>query len=475
MKILLINISLRPNPARILLPIGLGYVASAMDRAGFEFDLLDLDAHPQSPEQTEQFLRTHRYDVVAMGCIVTGYKYVKWISQTIREAFPDTVIIVGNTVAQSIPNILLSKTEADVAVMGEGDETIVELLQRLETSRDLEGILGIWYKQNGTIVSNLSRPVIKNVDEIPFPNWDLFDIEVYINKMFLPTDEFLPPLPFEQIRPLLVNTARGCPYSCTFCYHIFRGEKYRYHSAESIVKEMLHWHEHYGINHFGFADELTFFAPRQAEHFADVLLASDLQVWWTADARSKLFFKDEHIEVARKLKQVGCMALGFSLESADPDILKWMDKRVGPKEFSRQVQILREAGIISHTSLVFGYPNETEETIKATINCCIANDVYPSAGYLLPQPGSPMYEYALEYGHIQDEEEYLLAMGDRQDLRINMTQIPDAELELILKRELQRCKTELGLDLPDKALLRKYAVYSPKEETKQKTVPVPLH
>ena len=94
MKILVINIGLRPNPKLIMLPLGLGYVVSAIKRDGFEFDLLDLDAHPQPPEITEKYLRTHRYDVVAMGCIVTGYKYVKWLSRIIKDAFPDTMIIV---------------------------------------------------------------------------------------------------------------------------------------------------------------------------------------------------------------------------------------------------------------------------------------------------------------------------------------------------------------------------------------------
>ena len=467
MKILVINIALRPNPPRILLPIGLGYVVSSMKRAGFEFDLLDLDAHPQSPEQTERFLCTHRYDVVAMGCIVTGYKYVKWLSQTIKEAFPDTVIVVGNTVAQSIPHVLLSKTAADVAVTGVGDETIVELLERLQTSRDLEGIHGVWYRRNDTIVSNPPRPVIENIDQIPIPYWDLFDMEVYIQRTITPMDEVLPPIPFEEVRPMVINTARGCPYNCTFCYHIFHGEKYRWRSAESIVREMRHHHERYGVNHFIFADELTFFSPKQAEHFADGLLATGLQVWWVGDCRSGLFSKDEHVEVARKLKQSGCMALGFALESADPDILKWMDKKVGPEAFSRQVEILRKAGVIPCTSLVLGYPIETEGTIKATIDCCIASGVYPSAGYLLPQPGSVMYDYAMEHGYIQDEEAYLLTMGDRQDLCLNMTQIPDDKLEAIVKRELLRCRNEVGLDLPDEALLKRYSGRLPRHDERQ--------
>ena len=458
MKILLINIALRENPARILLPIGLGYIASAMDRAGFSFDLLDLDAHPRSPEQTERYLRTHQYDVVAMGCIVTGYRHVKWISKTIKAAFPSTTIIVGNTVAQSIPSILLTKTGADIAVMGEGDETIVDLLTRLRSSHNLEGIKGIWYKLNGQIIKNPQRSVIPEIDDIPFPNWDLFDVEVYINKMFRPDDEFSAPVPYQELRPILVNTARGCPYRCTFCYHAFLGEKYRWRSAESVIEEMKTLHNKYQINHFGFADELTFSTAKQADHFADTLKASGLKVWWTADCRSGLFFNDEHIEVARKLKQVGCTALGFSLESADPEILKQMQKKVGPEQFLRQVEILKKAEIIAHTSLVFGYPTENKDTIRSTIDCCISAGVYPSGGFLLPQPGSPMYDYCLENGYIKDEEDYLLRIGDRQDLHLNLTQMSDAEFISTVETELKRCRDALAINLSDDSLLKKYSV-----------------
>jgi radical SAM superfamily enzyme YgiQ (UPF0313 family) len=425
-----------------------------MKRAGFEFDLLDMDAHPQSPEQTERFLRTHSYDVVAMGCIVTGYKYVKWLSATIKENFPETVVVVGNTVAQSIPKILLSKTDADVAVMGEGDEVIVELLERLQTSRNLEGIQGIWYRHEADFAQNPPRRVIEDLDNIPFPNWDLFDIEVYIQSMTKLRAEPLPPIPHEQIRVMTINTARGCPYNCTFCYHIFRGEKYRWRSAASVIREMQYHHEHYGINNFAFHDELTFFSIEQVASFAEALLAKGLHVYWKAECRSGLFVKDEHVEVVRKLKEAGCLELGFSLESSNLDILGWMNKRVGPDVFSRQVEILTRGGLAAATSIVIGYPNETEETIKATIDCCIANSIYPSTGYLLPQPGSPMYKWALEHGYIKDEEAYLLTMGDRQDLRLNMTQLADEQLEAIVKRELGRCNRELRLGLPEAGLLK---------------------
>jgi len=106
------------------------------------------------------------------------------------------------------------------------------------------------------------------------------------------------------------------------------------------------------------------------------------------------------------------------------------------------------------TSLVLGYPQETPETIRKTFDCCIENRIYPSAGYLLPQPGSGMYDYAVENGFIEDEEEYLLKMGDRQDLRLNMTRMSDEDIEMEVLEGLKRCNEALNIGLDDDQLIK---------------------
>lgn len=454
MKILFINIALRQTSGPKYLPLGLCYIISAVKRAGYGYDLLDLDANQLSKEQTELFLRTHRYDIVAMGCIVTGYRHVKWLAQVIEEAFPDTIIIVGNSVASSIPNILLNKTKTDIAVIGEGDQTILDLLRAIQNKSDLGSVHGIAYKQNNDIKCSPRREVIRDIDQIRIPDWDIFNVDLYIASLLPYLDEPYPPIPREKVRSFIINTARGCLYNCTFCYHVFRGHKYRWRSPSSIIIEMRYDQERYGINHFYFWDELTLFSIKQAEAFADAMLASGLQVYWRSSCISGLFSKDEHVEVAKKLKDAGALGIGFSLESADPEILKWMNKKATIEAFSRQVEILRRAGLPVTTSIVLGYPNETEKTIKATIDCCIASGIYPSAGYLLPQPGTPMYDYALKHGYIKDEEEYILSMGDRQDLHLNMTQMSDHELEAIVQSELGRCSRALGLNHKPEMLLK---------------------
>lgn len=131
-----------------------------------------------------------------------------------------------------------------------------------------------------------------------------------------------------------------------------------------------------------------------------------------------------------------------------------MGKRATPQQFTRQREILDRAGIPTLTSLVFGYPNETRETIEMTLQCCLENGVYPSAGYLLPQPGTPMYTYALEHGYIPDEDAYLLSLGDRQDLRLNMTSMSDAELEGAVQSGLRTVSEALRIGLSEGHLLK---------------------
>ena len=454
MRVLMINIPLRPDSSRKHFPIGLSYVASSAKRAGYEVDILDLDAHARPTGEVADFISKGQYSVIGMGCIVTGYRHIKALSTLIKEVNPDTLIVAGNSVASSIPEILLSRTKVDIVVLGEGDETFPDLLEAISSGRDLSTVEGIAFRQDGRLFKTPDRPLITNIDSIPHPFWDMFDMECYIDNMSKNANEPLPPIDRAEIRAFNINTARGCPFRCSFCYHVFFGKKYRWRSPKSIIEEMRFLNSKYGTNLFSFHDELTFFSAEQANEFASALLDSALKVYYIADCRSGIFYKDEHVEVARKLKGSGCLSLSYSLESASPEILKWMNKKLTAEQFSRQREILKRAGLASLTSLVIGYPNETKETIEMTFQCCLDNGIYPSAGYLLPQPGTPMYDYAIEKGFITDEEEYLMAMGDRQDLRVNMTAMSDEELETLIGDGLKRINDALGIGLSSGQLLK---------------------
>lgn len=453
MKILVINVSLRPQSREKLFPIGLGYITTAMKNAGFDFDILDIDAYRHSDQEVESFLRNNKYDIICIGCMVTGYKIVKSLSSLIKEFYPETIIIVGNSVATSIVNTLLTYTKVDITVMGEGDETIVDLLNTIHQGKSLDNVRGICFVKEGKIMPTPARPLIRDISKLPCIDFSIFDVDLYIQNSKISVSDPLP-IPRDEVRALPVNTARGCVANCDFCYHVFKGVPYRYRTPDSIVSEIKSLIEKYSLNYINFWDELTLFSKKQTLALVQKIIDENLHFYWTGNCRTSLFSSEEDIPIIEKMKEAGCVGVLYSLESAEPEILKAMNKRTTVEQFSKQTQLFHKAGLAVWTSLVLGYPQETPETIRKTFECCIENKIYPSTGYLLPQPGSAMYDYAVKNSFITDEEEFLMMMGDRQDLRINMTSMSDTEFEEHVLKWLKKCNEELNVGLKDEQLIK---------------------
>lgn len=453
MNILLVNVAVRPESPVKIFPIGLGYVATAIKRAGYGFDLIDIDAYRYSDEQVDQLLQQKEYAVVGLGCVVTGYKLVKDLVARVRQLQPGATIIVGNTVASSVPEILLTRTEADVAVMGEGEVTMVELLRTLEQKGRLAAVAGICYLEDGRFVANPLRPAIKDIDALPWIDYSIFDVGAYLeNTRSRVSDDF--PIPKDQFCALPINTARGCIGRCTFCYHAFIDDPYRRRSSSSILGEIAALSKQFGLNVVHFSDELTFYKKQQIFEFSQAIIDSGLKFLWNCQCRVGMFDSEDDLSIIEVMRKSGCISAFFSLESADPAILRAMKKGMTAEQFVRQAQLLQRGGIPVRTSLVFGYPQETAETIEKTFDVCIEAGVYPSSGYLLPQPGTPIYDYAREQGLIQDEEEYLLRLGDRQDLRLNLTGMSDEALEECVVQGARRCNEALSVGLAEDNLIK---------------------
>ncbi|MDA1278351.1 MAG: cobalamin-dependent protein [Verrucomicrobia bacterium] len=167
--------AVRLNAIAKLPNVGLAYFMTAAERARFDFDLIDIDAHRYSEEQVEALVRQAKCDVVAMGTLVSVYGRAKQLFKMVRRFHPHVKIDVGNTLATSILRILLSKTDADICVLGEGDETFVDLVQALDEGRSLHTVQGIAFTENSELVQTPQRSLIANIDDIPYPNYDLMN------------------------------------------------------------------------------------------------------------------------------------------------------------------------------------------------------------------------------------------------------------------------------------------------------------
>ena len=181
MKVLLIHPPTREWAKPNVFPSGLGYLAAIARNEGFDIEVLDINAHRYSPEEVEEIIAKSDADVFGIGGIITVYGYIKKTIEIIKKYHPTKIVIGGGSSATSIPKTFLERTKADIAVIGEGEATFPELLHVLENGDDLSGVQGIWYKsKSGDIQINLPRPGIKNLDDIPFPAWDLFPMEIYL-------------------------------------------------------------------------------------------------------------------------------------------------------------------------------------------------------------------------------------------------------------------------------------------------------
>ncbi|SVC76814.1 uncharacterized protein METZ01_LOCUS329668, partial [marine metagenome] len=337
----------------------------------------------------------------------------------------------------------------DYVVTGEGEWAALDIICHLETGTPVDEILGITFRNDDGIVVQTGKRHAVDIRDVPMIDWTDFDVQGYldIQKTFNSavgvelTDG-------EELRVMPVSTARGCVFKCTFCHFVYWDDSYRHRNPTDIIEECRRNIDTYNANYINFWDDLTFHSIKSAEKVADAIISSGLKFYWSAAIRADLFgnpkiSEDRRIAVAHKFRKSGCVNVGFSLESGNKEILEMMDKKIDPEDFDESIRILRLAGITFNTSVVFGYPIETPETIQQTFDQCARNELFPSIGILLPLPYTPMYEYAKDHGYITDEDIFLTEITERQDICLNMTQMSDDEL----LNKIQQCAESLNEQL----------------------------
>ena len=460
MKVLFVIPSLRRNSPTKFLPVGIASVMTFLDEHGYKFDVLDIDINDYDDEYVENYIKANEYDVVLTGSIVTHYKWMKWLTSIIKQYHPNTKIIVGNSVGGSAPEVFLRNSKTDVVIVGEGEFATLDVMNHYRDGagelKEIEGIAFI--NDAGKFIQTAKRKACK-IDDLPMVNWDLLEVDKYFEKSDhagaegLAFDEDNPP------RVMPVATARGCAFKCTFCHYVYWDDPYRHRSSESILAEIKRNIEKYDATYINFWDDLSFASLTQVEKLCDAILESGLKFNWNCAIRIDLFGNprftpEKKMRIAQKMRESGCLAVGFSLESGDQEILEMMNKKIKSEFFYEQVRIMKEVGISCSNSVVFGYPIETKETINKTFSMCLEAGIYPSIGFLMPLPYTGMYEYAKSNGFITDENEYLDSITERQDITLNMTKLSDEEIMTAIKNGARELNEKLALGLDEKRFIR---------------------
>ncbi len=413
--------------------MGLAYIGASLIDEGVRVRILDLNAIRYSKRVVKNYLKKNKYDIYGIGCMIVAYDYVKFLSKTIKKYYSDSLIVAGNSIASSIPEVLLKTTNVDIAVIGEGEITIKEIVQKFIQDKDYSQIAGIYFKKNNKIIKTEDRPPVKDLDLLSMPAINLYSMELYLasNK-----NQLYPDLSFYPL-----SSTRGCPFNCTYCYHAYQGYKVRRHSTERIIREIKRALKNYENIMFSFVDDNFTFKKKSVLEFCDALEKENLDIKWAAASRVDVI--DE--ELVKRMKEMGCVSVGFGIESGSQTILDNIKKNVRVEQAKNAIQICHKHGMKTLTSYMLGNRGENYHTAMETYKFIKEVKIEHAFRFFLPIPfpKTEIYEYAKKNGMIKNNLKLIRSFRkeDSELIRINFSELSDKNL-IKLKRSLEKLLNE---------------------------------
>lgn len=437
MKILLINPIDREFMPPSIFPLGLGYIAAVLKKAGHFVRILDLNGHRLLNSVIVSELNKQKFDLVGISGMITQYKKIKEITRTVRKIDPNVPVILGGSGPTSTPEIFLKYIDCDLVCLGEGEKTTIDIIDYLKGIIPIEKCDGIAFKKNGKLIYTQKRKQIKNLDSIPFPAWELFDaMETYINNFLFR---------FESPNGMNVMASRGCPGHCSYCLCNF-GHRVRVRSAENILDEIKLLIENYGIRHIHFLDDTFGVFRKQAKELCTHMIKEKLGITWSANCRVNLVDRG----ILDLMAKSGCVFVAYGIESASSKILKEMKKGFNKIHAENAIKWAREVGINCRAYFMIGMPSEDRESIWETVEFCKKNLVGGEFFFTTPFPKTELYQWSRERNLIRNEDIYFETACEVRDFVINLTQLENEELfELkeTAEKEIQEHLKKHGIEV----------------------------
>jgi anaerobic magnesium-protoporphyrin IX monomethyl ester cyclase len=381
---------------RRFLPIGLAYVAAALEKSGFQVDMLDNYLLEKPIDEVKGELKRLNPEIVGLTCSSATYSRCVETAKAVKETLPSCKVVVGGWHPSYEPESMLQHPEIDYVVMGEGERAMSELaacITKGEDAKAVAQIAGVAYRHEGKIVKNAQR-FISNMDEIPFPAWHLLPLHLYDRRI-----EFLSVKPVDNM-----SIARGCPFNCAFCEtKQLWGRTCRTFSPLRVLEEIKHLMGNYGTKGIYFINDNFTIRKKETSELCTLIKKEKLDIEWLCDTRADLITRD----LLRDMKSAGCKTIWFGGESGSPRILKKLNRNITIEQMERALKMCREEGIQTACSFLLGIPGETAEDMEATFK--FARKLDPDwcrFNVFVAVPGSVLYDEVMEKGLYDRVEDF---------------------------------------------------------------------
>jgi anaerobic magnesium-protoporphyrin IX monomethyl ester cyclase len=429
---MMITTPIRPTPTNFP-PIGSLSMISYLRRSGIDdIEFYHIDGNRPTFDDAVAHIVERGPDVLGISSVVsTAYEYTKKISQAVKTALPETLIVVGGNLAASA-EVLLRYTGVDLCVIGEGEKCLLDIVRRAEQTRipsefgDIPGLAymdGTQFQTTG-FVTALDRSEIYEID------WsildDATDMGIYFTEVapgsvgwskFMHDSRAHEPARIGK-NFALIPAAKGCVAKCTFCHRFDKG--IRYIPPDDFIRRLKISIEKYNIGFVAVADENFGTDQRWLREFCEKIKSLDI-LWRVAGMRVNCVSP----EILKLMRESGCVAILYGMETGSPKMLEVMEKKTKQEDNINAMQWTLDAGLTTVVQLVIGMPGESPQTIRETIDFTkwansLRKDQSPndlSINYAQALPGTPLYEFARHRGMIaagrEGEEEYLLRISDK--------------------------------------------------------------
>ncbi len=374
---------------------GLCWLASVLLENNYRAEIID--APPlrlNNDELTKKIVKKNPKYVGISACTLDIFE-ASDLAEKLKSTRPDIVTIIGGAHVTGVPEETMERFPAlDIGVIGEGERTIVDLLDTLEekNGKKLSEVDGIIYRKNGKILLTKPRSFIKDLDTLPLPAWNLLpDIKKYYSA---------PPWSMHSGRTATIVTSRGCPFECIFCDRKVFGHRVRFNSAEYVLNMIKTMHINYGISHFRISEDNFIIDKKRLRKICELLIKEKLNISWSCTARVDMI----NTEMLLMMKKAGCWSISFGVETGSQKIHDLEKKKITLEQIENAVQLTRKAGIRTISFNIIGHPLETIDTIKQTIqfNKKIKVDDF-KIQFMVPFPGTELYQHAEKYGTLDKD------------------------------------------------------------------------
>lgn len=375
--------------ANFKIPINLCFLATVLKKNGFTAKIVDCAAEQIGFEEACDRILALEPSVVGLTAFTITINRAIRLASMLKERRPDIITVIGGVHVSALPIGTMEENSCfDIAVLGEGEETVVELMKAIDENGSLEGIKGIVFRAaDGSLVTTESRPLIQDLDSIPCPEIDTFleNFRSYQSSLHRRLGG----------QSIILITSRGCPQRCTFCDRSVLGRRYRHHSIPYVIDMIEYYGKNHGIRNFNIEDENIGVKKAWLSELCETIIRKDLNISWTCSMRA------DHIDedIAKLLYGSGCRNITFGIESGSQKMLEVYRKDIDLSKVRNALKILERNRIDVSASFIIGGPGETLETIGETISFIKSTRFrFFYLWYFTPMPGASCYEDIEKHG-----------------------------------------------------------------------------